>query len=511
MEKIIYQDSSDELMRSVAANGEAMVTLIETSTGVKSAASSLVSKELLEEYRPKDDRTACIHLIAMGNSDQYGFNRNGDYFAGDVLEKNAHTFVTNGHMFREHKNKDPKKAIGSVKYAGYDPKGMQRVELIVHMDKDKAEEEYQMAKQGKALSFSMSCRVPNDRCSICGNEAKSISKYCEHLGRHMGQYDRAFKKYAFAYNDQPTFFDISKVKTPADRIAHFLSYSFNDGDDICKAASAMCKSASYDSADGPLLPSAAAAIAEGLYGGLNLDEQNLLYKLADEESYIRDTRNAANMYKEAKANDAYAVYPFAMLSRLSQKELEACRGVRPDTLFREMSKRACMLSFPAFCQYLSGMENVTETGLFKKAALMLPDVFTSMVPRMFSMRPCTEEFRAGSEWSSDCDPGKSDLIQNVMDKAEDKFSVKDGPVRRRVIQITIIQGGLPENADVEFDKAAAAGVSDEDALDLAETYGQYQLRSLCDIEQLNPGSVTDATHRMVAGANSVMLYDYYGK
>ena len=89
-----------------------------------------------------------------------------------------------------------------------------------------------MAKQGKALSFSMSCRVPNDRCSICGNEAKSISAYCEHLGRRMGQYDNDMRKYAFAYNDKPTFFDISRVKNPADRIAHFLSYSFNEGDDI---------------------------------------------------------------------------------------------------------------------------------------------------------------------------------------------------------------------------------------------------------------------------------------
>jgi hypothetical protein len=511
MEKIIYQDSSDELMRSVAANGESMVTLIETSTGVKSAASSLISKELLEQYRPKDDKTACIHLIAMGNSDQYGFNRNGDYFAGDVLEKNAHTFVTNGHMFREHRNKDPKKAIGSVKYAGYDPKGMQRVELIVHMDKDKAEEEYQMAKQGKALSFSMSCRVPNDRCSICGNEAKSISKYCEHLGRHMGQYDRSFKKYAFAYNDQPTFFDISKVNTPADRIAHFLSYSFNDGSDICKAASVMCKSASYDGESGPLLPSAAAAIAEGLYGGLNLDEQNMLCKLAAEEAYIHDTRNAAHMYKSAKANDAYTVYPFAMMSRLTPSEIEACRNVRPDTLFREMAKKACVLSFPAFCQYLSGMESITDTGLFKKAALMLPDVFSSMMPRMLTMHPCTDEFSAGDEWSSDCDPGKCDLVQKVMNNAEDKFSVKDGPVRRRVIQITIIQNGMPANADAEFDKAAAVNVSDEEAMDLASTYGQYQLRALCDIDRFNPGVVTADTHRMIAGANSVMLYDYYGK
>ena len=511
MEKIIYQDSCDELLRSVEANGEAMVSLIETSTGIKSAASNLISKDVLEAYRPKDDKTACIHLIAMGNSDQYGFNRNGDYFAGPVLEKNAHTFVSNGHMFREHRNKDPKQAIGSVKYAGYDPKGMQRVELIVHMDKDKAEEEYQMAKQGKALSFSMSCRVPNDRCSICGNEAKSISAYCEHLGRRMGQYDNDMRKYAFAYNDKPTFFDISRVKNPADRIAHFLSYSFNEGDDICKAASVMCKAASANTEDSPYLPSAAAAVAEGLFAGFELQEQSLMYKLAAEEAYIKDMRNASLMYKEAKAHDAYMVYPYSMLSRLDAKEIEACRNVRPDTLFREMAKKACILSFPAFCQYLSGNENVTETGLFKKAALMLPDVFSCMVPKMFMMRPCTEEFCAGDEWSASTDRGRGDLVQNVMDKAEDKFSIQEGPVRKRVIQITIVQNMGPDNADAEFDKAASAVADSYAAQDLAETYGQYQLRALCDIDRFNPGTVTDRTCSMIAAANSIMLHDYYGK
>lgn len=215
--KVIYQDSCEELVRAAAANGEMMCSLLETRNGVKSASSDLVSRQLLEQYRPKDDRTACVHLIAMGNSDQYGFNRNGDYFAGDVLEKRAHTFVTNGHVFREHANKDPKKAIGQVKWAGYDPKGMQRVELIVHLDKEAAAEEYEMVKKGNALNWSMSCRVPNDRCSCCGNQAKTVSAYCDHLKSHMGQYISGMNKYAFAYNDEPTFFDISRVKTQIGR------------------------------------------------------------------------------------------------------------------------------------------------------------------------------------------------------------------------------------------------------------------------------------------------------
>lgn len=167
-----------------------MSSLIEFDTGIKSAASNLVSKELLEEYRPKDSKTACIHLIAMGDAETYGFNRNGDAFPQKALEKYASTFVSNGNLFREHRNKDKKKRLGSVKWAGYDPspKGMHRVELIVHMNKDAAEEEFEMAKQGSALNFSMSCRVPNDRCSCCGNQAKRTVDYCDCLKYNMGQW-----------------------------------------------------------------------------------------------------------------------------------------------------------------------------------------------------------------------------------------------------------------------------------------------------------------------------------
>lgn len=504
MNKIIYQDSNEELMRSVEANGEAMTTLIEMDAGVKSAASSMISRDLLEKYRPEDDRHACIHLIAMGNSDQYGFNRNGDYFAGDVLEKNAHTFVKYGHVFREHRNKDPKKAIGSIKYAAYDPKGMQRVELIIHLDKDKAEEEYEMAKSGSALNFSMSCKVPNDRCSCCGNEAKSLSGYCDHLKSHMGQYMPEFKKYAFAYNDQPKFFDISVVKTPADRIARHLEYLFQDGE----------KSASAYNGD-ILVPSVVAAEAEGVsLDTFELDERLVLEKMADAEDYVRDlAKNSSNFYTDRRAHNAYGTYPYSMLEKMSSVELEAARAVKPTTLFRELAKKACILSFPAFCQYITGEENITEAPMFKKAAICLPDIFSTIKNVMESVVPCISSFRAGSEFSSECDPKRSDLVQKFMDTAEDKFSMEAEPVKRRVVTIIIKSGASPQEVHDEVVKSASCyNDTDGSALKLASAYGQYQIGAVCDIRDiLGADAVSDDVYDMVAGANSVMLYDTYGK
>lgn len=504
MNKIIYQDSNEELLQSLKANGESLVTLLDTENGVKRAASDMISKETIEKYRPTDSKTAAIHLIAMGDYENYGYNRNGDAFPAKALEKYAHTFVTNGHMFREHRNKDPKKAIGTIKYAAYDPNGMHRVELIVHMDKDKAEEEFEMAKRGSDLNFSMSCKVPNDRCSICGNEAKTISGYCDHLKHHMGQYDDGMKKYAFAYNDKPTFFDISRVVNPADRIARHLGYYFEDPkNDIEKAASVMCKAASAD--EDVLVPGAVAALAEGLHDGFSIAEQNLIQKMAAAEDYILNSGSESNIYKDAHANDMFATFPYSMMSRFDKEELDAVRAVKPETLFHEMSKRACMMSFPAFCQYITGEENITEAPMFKKAALMLPGTFTRIVRKVYTMVPCTDAFAAGSEFASECDPKRDDLVQKVMDKAEDKFSVKDEPSRKRVLRIIIKAGSV--NRDGAFEKAAAAKCDTQKAMDLSEAYGQYQLRSLVDMKDMHGDAINDNTYDMVVSANSACLFD----
>lgn len=491
--KLIYQDDNEALLRSVERNGEAMVSLINTDRGIKSAASNLISKDVLEKYRPTDDNTACIHLIAMGNSDQYGFNKNGDWFSGDVLEKTAHTFVTNGHMFREHRNNDPKKAIGTIKYANYDPKGMQRVELIVHMDKDKAEEEYQMAKEGKDLSFSMSCRVPNDRCSICGNKAKTLPQYCDHLKHNMGKWIEKSAGYAYAYNDEPVFFDISRVANPADRIARHLEYMFKEAGETVKSAS---------SKGDLVIPSALAAKIEGVnLDSFSLQEQNYIYKLASAEEYIKNLNNAYDNRSFA----CQSSYPFALCDKLSDEELTSFRSTNPGTLFNNLAKKACVLSFPAWCQYITGKSNITESPMFKKASLILPSIFGDMMHSINSIIPCSDCFSACSDYQASKDP-KNDEIQNLMEQAEDKFSIKEEPVRKRVIRITITIGSNPtDNLEGRVKQASYYDVDTDKCVKLAQAYGQYQVKALSDISTYH--DITDNMIDTIAGANTVLLFD----
>ena len=153
--KTHYQTDQEELLK---ACGGTMSTLLEVETGVKSAASDLIGRDLIEQHRP-DDNHFLQHLIAMGDSETYGYNKNADGFSKQALTDHHKSFETSAHQFREHRNKCAKtQGIGTVKYAAFDGSkdGMSRVEMLVWTDKRKGEEEYELAKQGSELSYSMS-------------------------------------------------------------------------------------------------------------------------------------------------------------------------------------------------------------------------------------------------------------------------------------------------------------------------------------------------------------------
>ena len=481
--KLIYSDANEAVVQAAAACGQPMASLIETENGVKSASSALVSKDLIEEYRPRDSHTACIHLIAMGDAETYGFNRNGDAFPQAALEKSAHTFVTNGHVFREHANKDPEKRLGTIKWAGYDPspEGMHRVELIIHLDKDRAEKEYEMAKSGSALNFSMSCRVPNDRCSCCGNEARTVGDYCDCLKYGMGKWMEKPASYAFAYNDNPTFFDISIVKHPADRIARHLEYAF------AKEASAGSR----------VVSGAELAALEGVgAAAMDLGDLAMMRKLASAEEYI----SGIDIASDARAAACKTSYPLSMTETFTKGELDTVRSASPGTFFNEMAKRACVMSFPAFCQYITGDAEACDKPMSKRAAMLLPGIFGDMLSHVGGFMPvCVgDEFAASSDRTACCDP-KRDEVQRIMDSAEDKFSMAPGAAGKRIMRITITVG-LPGGHDMG--KCASLAPTG-DALSLAEAYAQYQARALCDIEdRFGSGYVDSRMLDTVAAANT---------
>ena len=349
MNKLINSwDLSDELVKAACQ----MVTFFDDLRGVKSASSSAFSEEMMKQWIPDDDHFA-VHLIAMGCGEDYGFNKNGDYWPREMLIRCHQTFVKNGHFFREHRNRDPKLAIGSVKAGAWNEK-MGRVELVVWGDKRKAEPEYERAKAGKMSSYSMSCRVPYDRCSCCDHKAKRSSLYCEDLKHHMTQWRPRFQKFAYAINDDGVFFDISDVENPADRTAHYLQYILGKEDQqLAKAASAgqtFIFSDVQADASGLALP-------DGFEKGCSTPErQEILAKLASAEAYIESVIDRPERFSPGDPKFDFlknaAVYGFDPTA-VNDAQLEVLRSVEPDILFHRLAKQAAVMPFLTFYAYVT--------------------------------------------------------------------------------------------------------------------------------------------------------------
>jgi len=209
--------------------------------------SAAVLTSEMKAIRPEKD-TTFVHVIALGDMEKIGANRNGDAFPTKANEKYHDTFVKHANFYREHKNK-PKlghKIYGFVKSSAHN-KEMGRVELIVGIDHKKAPDTIQKIASGKPISVSMACNVPYDTCSICGNKSHNASEYCNCITKHAGSILEDGRQVAMI-NDHPKFFDISEVGVPADRTAYVLR----------KVASAeqlvlsVEKAAMYGMTDGPV-------------------------------------------------------------------------------------------------------------------------------------------------------------------------------------------------------------------------------------------------------------------
>lgn len=466
MIKVHYQDDQEDLIR--IAEGQ-MTTLVEE--GVKSASSCAFPPEKLSEFAPDNDHFL-LHVVAMGDHETYGPNKNADTFSKAANQKYHPTFVSHGHFYREHRNRDPKtQGIGHIKASAYN-EDMHRIELLVHGHKKKAEEEYQMAKEGKVLSTSMSCRVPWDRCNICNKKAASRAEYCDHMKHGALKYHQEFEKYAFVFNDEPTFFDISRVRNPADRIAHYLEYRF-PGE---KAASHDQPILGVDWAEFEGVSESGPAVS-----GMKLQ---VLTKLAEEESWSKkagdDPSPKMEFFKAATQG---------WQDELTDPELDALRTMDSGTMFRKLARAKVMLPFGTFCAYVknASVSNIYEDSTVKQACGCLGDVFQTMFksPTSSGMSDLCD---AGSDLvTSFHGGGRDDLVERVMNSVTDRFSLEEQPVKKRVIIMTMKKASVK---NFEVPKEAST-----EAEGLALAYGHYKVSALTDMlkyTQLNESDYLNA-------------------
>jgi hypothetical protein len=189
-----------------------------------------------------------VHAIALGTTETYGPNRNGDGFRRYWCKKCHDSFVKNAYFYRSHVNKDPKKSYGIIKKSFFNEE-MDRIELLISLNGTKAlaekrgglvaDKELDKLESGKDLPISMACYVEYDVCSSCKNKATSRDEYC--LGVHEGGLCKhgGLKRnigrpcddghILHADNPNPKWFDISHVFKPADRTAYAILIEHNLG------------------------------------------------------------------------------------------------------------------------------------------------------------------------------------------------------------------------------------------------------------------------------------------
>lgn len=216
---------------------------------VKRAGAEFVSK--LDNIKFAKDEIP-VHLIAIGATEDYGPNRNGDGFTRDCCKQYHPTFKKHAKFYRDHANKNPAISFGIVKESAYH-EPMRRIELVCALNASKeaaerngglvADKEIEKLASGKDIGVSMACTIGYDVCSSCGNRAKTRADYCDSIENggfcKAGGLKHNIGKVLedghilHADNPHPKFFDISHVFRPADRIAYVSGQ-------LQKAASACC-------------------------------------------------------------------------------------------------------------------------------------------------------------------------------------------------------------------------------------------------------------------------------
>lgn len=185
---------------------------------IKSAGEG-VFHDFLKDVQPVPGKTV-IHVLAVGDEENYGPNRNADAFSGED-NKTAHTsFRDIGHVFRNHQSDDPFKAVGEVLATAHNAR-MHRIELMLALDNKKCQREVEAINNGKEAPVSMGSMQKYDVCSFCDHKAPTASDHCSHVKDMLGLVAANGRK-IYMQNPKPKYFDISLVFKPADRIAHTL-------------------------------------------------------------------------------------------------------------------------------------------------------------------------------------------------------------------------------------------------------------------------------------------------
>ena len=424
------------------------------------------------DIRPVKDHSF-IHLIAMGDTETWGSNRNADAFMKQattvevpqpekgkskflkVAKGNVEThstFLTHGAVFFHHKNKDPKQAHGTIEKSAHSD-DMSRVELIIKVPNSEWHDDLEKLASGGDLAFSMSCKIPYDSCSVCAHQAKTRREYCVHLKEHLGEITKE-GVHVSAINDHMCYFDISKVVVPADRTAFGL----------LKVASA---------ADSAVI--GGAELAEQMFP-LGTESDDLLLasprnsklamirKLSEIEKQIESSAPASS-----SINKCINAFDPEVSGDIPEAEISKLTPMRSETsdVLGALADVKISLTIKDFLQILLGKRFGEVAEHVDEAKGMLPGIFSRMTKQPASSVDAAKDF----DLSDGVIPRQMrETIQGLIGG----HSLDDDPVSRR-ITITVLRGKSPLKPATPVDMEKKSGKASMIAERMATAYAAYKV------------------------------------
>ena len=406
------------------------------------------------------------HTYSAAGVNHYNCNKNADYFSKQANQDYHNTFVTNGHVYKNHCNKDPKKASGTIKHSAHNEK-MSRVELIVSLDNDKWENELQKVASGEDIYFSMACKIPFDTCSICDNKSKTTMEYCDHMKKQAGQILEDGRQ-VYVDNPNPTFFDISGVFRPADRIAYNLQKVASDkliitGADLAKEAG-LCS-----------MSTPPTSIVGRPYSKYKFMKLAILRKLSELEKEIEMSTDGP----DSILNLAPCMEESACGAELSDSDSNTMFNASQSNLSNVLAKLADLkISLPLnlFIELVVGKDNIKDIDL-EGVKDNLPGIFTRMNDE------CAEEAAEDGSYDPESTTiaGLPSEVTNIINDLVPSLSMSSEPVSKR-IQTTIIGKSAREllNKKAKIGTIKIANYSAEEEM-LAKEYAKYKLSLLTKV------------------------------
>lgn len=457
MIKLTY---SSDVSSTVGVGGE----IVKSASELGKQAATIFHMEY-EQLAPPKGMTG-IHLVALGDSDAYPMNRNGDLFPKEACVKYHQTFVKHGHVYQHHRNKDPKKSIGQIKAAAYNP-DMHRVELYIWADNEKAAEHLERLEKTGEVSFSMACKVPFDRCSACGSirERPGDPGECDHIKYSLGKVAEDGTQYG-TYNDEPTWFDISFVGRPADRIAWNLKVASAMPEDLH-----LVSSVKQAEVEGYVLPDDLAIESD-----LAKRKLGFMKKLA--EGYAKCSSWLAGETKP-EGRDRY-VFELRKLAgaTLDDATISSLREIDPRDAFSALGDAGVLMNVGSFFKYAFG----PNYDIVEKYIPFVEKAASEVIREAVDTSSCAE-FCTCSKF----DPQSSGILRRPLpyglrerlykSAAAGGFGTYDAA--SRVLEV-VAEGSEPSFRTNEKE-AESAEIDTEVVRKLAKRYAMYKVAGLCAV------------------------------